>query len=205
MKFPIAILLIMAILGCDNKYESAEVVKDPMESKSYRDLIKFQILPPMGSEETEIEGNTLELLRHIPYLFSSGVIPSINVINDVLAKGLSDAGMSGGVRWASYHINPNGFEELVAQLKASEHYKSLEYIEPDSWVNDFEDWNVWIMYIKKGIPWKQHKKLNDAVVNLEREMREENARDDEQRINELHFKTIEAGTNLSEFIMEHLQ
>ena len=194
----------MAFLGCDNKYESVEVVKASMESKSYSDLIKYQILPPMGPEEIEAEGNTVDLLRNIPYLFSSGLIPPINVINEILAKGLSDAGMSGGVRWPPYQIDPKSFEELLVQLKASEHYKSLEYIEPDSWVHGFEDWNVWVMYIKKGIPWKQHKKLNDIVVNLEREMREAKAHDDEQRINDLHLKTIEAGTNLSEFFMGNL-
>tara|TARA_R110001599_G_C11945944_1_gene631212 strand:- start:59 stop:646 length:588 start_codon:yes stop_codon:yes gene_type:complete len=195
----------MAFIGCDNQYNSVEAVKVPMESKNYSDLIEFQILPPTGSEEIEAHGNTLELLSNIPYLFSSGVIPSIKVINEVLAKGLSDSGMSGGLRWTPYYFDPNSFNELVAQLKTSEHYKSLEYIEPDSWVQGFEDWNVWVMYIKKGIPWKQHKKLNDIVVKLEFEMKEANASGDDQRVNELHFKTIEAGTSLSEFVMEHLK
>ena len=195
----------MSFIGCDKQYKSVEAAKVPMESKNYSDLVKFQILPPTGSEEIEINGNTLELLNNIPYLFSSGVIPSIKVINDVLAKGLSDSGMSGGLRWTPYNFDPNSFKELVAQLKASDNNKSLEYIEPASWVEDFEDWNVWVMYIKKGIPWKHHKKLNDIVVKLELEMREANASGDDQRVNELHFKIIEAGTNLSEFVMEHLK
>jgi len=148
---------------------------------------------------------SLELLKNIPYLFSSGVIPSIEIINDVLAKGLSDAGMSGGARWAPYQIDANSFEEFVKKIKATERFVSLEYIEPDSWVRGFEDWNIWVMYIKKDIPWKEHKRLNDIVVNLEREMANAKIKGDDHRINELHIEIIEAGTNLSKFIMESMR
>jgi hypothetical protein len=195
----------MAFLGCDHKSESIETVRVSMETKNYSDLLKFRILPPVGSEEVEIEGDTIELLKNIPYLFSSGVIPSVDIINEVLAKGLSDAGMSGGARWTPYQIDTNSFEEFVTRLKEKEGFGSLEYIEPDTWVSGFEDWNVWVMHIKKGIPWKEHKQLNDIVVSLEHEMGEAKVNGNEQRINALHLQIVEAGTNLSEFVMENMQ
>ena len=58
---------------------------------------------------------------------------------------------------------------------------------------------------KKGIPWKEHKQLNDIVVSLESEMGEAKTNGDKQRINTLHLQIVEAGTNLSEFVMENLQ
>ena len=131
--------MIMAILGCDSANELIKGVSVPMEVKNYSDLIKFQYIPPMGSEEVELEGDTLELLKNIPYLFRSGVIPSVDIINNVLSKGLSDAGMSGGARWIPYQIDITNFNELVEKLKLSEGLESIEYIEPDAWVSDFED------------------------------------------------------------------
>ena len=205
MRILITVLIIITFLGCDRKSESIETVRVSMETKSYSDLIKFQILPPVGSEEVEIEGDTIELLKNIPYLLSSGVIPSVDIINDVLANGLSDAGMSGGARWTPYQIEANSFEEFVIRLKATEGFGSIEYIEPESWVGGYEDWNVWVMYVKKGIPWKEHKQLNDIVVSLESEMGEAKTNGDKQRINTLHLQIVEAGTNLSEFVMENLQ
>jgi hypothetical protein len=205
MRVLLTILITITLLGCDQSKEPTVVKRVPMETKSYSDLIEFKILPPVGSAEIEIEGNTSELLKNIPYLLSAGVIPSADIINEVLAKGRDDSGMSGGASWTPYQVDTNGFEELVTQLKAIEHYKSLEYIEPDSWVSNFEDWNVWVMYIKKGVPWKEHKRLNDIVVGLENQMEEAKASDDEQRVNVLHLKIIEAGTELYEFVMEHLQ
>ena len=43
------------------------------------------------------------------------------------------------------------------------------------------------MFIKKGIPWKEHKRLNDIVVSLESEMREAKINGNEHMINELHL------------------
>lgn len=205
MRILIIAAITMPILSCENNYDSKETINLPMETKNYRELIKFKILPPVGAGEIEAEGDTVELLKNIPYMFSSGVVPSLNIINDVLAIGRIDAGMSGDATWEPYQLDASGFGEFVAQLKASDIHESLEYIEPDSWVNGFDDWNVWVMYLKKGIPWEQHKKLNDIVISLEQEMKQAKADGNDQRVNELHIEIIKSGTKLAEFVMENQQ
>jgi len=171
--------------------------------RGHADIFEYTILPPTGQNEIIEEGNTAQLLVNIPYLFALGIFPSENVLNEVLSKGVSDAGMSGGARWKPYKIKHSDFESIFKEVKLILKSTNLEYIEPDSWVKSFEDWNVWVMYIKRGIPWKEHKRLNDLVVSIENKLDVAKANNDTNKINELHIKYVKEATKLSEFIMKH--
>jgi len=61
------------------------------------------------------------------------------------------------------------------------------------------------MYVKHGVPWEEHKRLNDAMVAIEKALQEAERAGDEGRMNELHLTSLKAGGELSEFIMRHLQ
>jgi hypothetical protein len=61
------------------------------------------------------------------------------------------------------------------------------------------------MYIKHGIPWEEHKRLNDSVVAIEKELETAKENNNSPRINELHIKYVEEGTKLSEFVMRHMK
>jgi hypothetical protein len=173
--------------------------------RSYTDVFEYTILPPMGPNEIVEKGNTAQLLTNIPYLFALGIFPPEKVLNEVLSKGVSDAGMSGGAKWKPYKIKCGDFEPIFKEVKSISKNNNLEYIEPDSWVNSFEDWNVWVMYIKHGIPWEEHKRLNDSVVAIEKELETAKENNNSPRINELHIKYVEEGTKLSEFVMRHMK
>jgi hypothetical protein len=140
----------------------------------------------------------------VPYLFTSGLIPPESILNELLSRGLADAGMSGGAQWEPYVLKPGGFDGLVQELVKAYSHGPLEYREPDAWVRNFEDWHVWVMYVKHGVPWEKHKRLNDAVVAIENKMKIAKANKDEAQLDELHLQNIRAGTELSEFIMEYL-
>jgi hypothetical protein len=203
-KTCIAILLFLMI-GCseqDNSHQNQGVTVTIERSR--HDSFEFTIMPPTGSGEITVKGNTAKLLTNIPYLFTSGIFPPEKVLNEILSKGISDAGMSGGARWKPYKIKIGDFESIFKEVKSISNSTNLEYLEPDDWVKSFEDWNVWVMYIKHGIPWEEHKRLNDSLVAIEKELEIAKVNNNTARINELHLKNVEAGTRLSEYVMRHI-
>jgi hypothetical protein len=52
----------------------------------------------------------------IPYLLYFGVIPSIDVINEVLITG-GDSGMSPGTEWEPFQINNNDYKKIKEYWK----------------------------------------------------------------------------------------
>jgi hypothetical protein len=62
----------------------------------------------------------LEALPHfvldIPYLFLSGVIPPLTVLNSVLSRGGGDGGMSPRASWEPFTLTEVEYSELVEEL-----------------------------------------------------------------------------------------
>ena len=173
--------------------------------RTYNEVFAFDGLPATGPGAIPERGNTVDLLLHMPYLLVSGLIPPEFVINELLALGLNDAGMSGGVQWEPYRLRPGDFEDLAQALQQAYTSGELEYKAPDAWVKNFQDWHVWVMYIKHDVPWEAHKRLNDVAVAIGKSLREAERAGDEERINELHLASLKADGELSEFIMRHLK
>ena len=55
---------------------------------------------------SERRGTVAELLESIPYLLADRLLPPLRVVNDVLRRGVHDAGMSGGCSWRPFEITP---------------------------------------------------------------------------------------------------
>ena len=55
-------------------------------------------------------------LLDIPYLFISGIIPPLAVLNDVLSRGGGDGGMSPGASWEPLTLTEAEYSELVEEL-----------------------------------------------------------------------------------------
>ena len=204
MRYLNILLLSLSIMSCS---EGTDLPpggdQSNLPERNHNEAFEFEKLPATGPGTIKQRGDTIDLLQSIPYLLTAGVIPPEFVINEILSKGKVDAGMSGGAIWKPYKLKAGSFNSLRKELEASSGTGTLTYKQPDQWVKNFEDWNVWVMYIKYGIPWEEHKRLNDAVVVLEKQMEAAKERNDEVKINEIHVKIIAAGTELSEFIMRH--
>lgn len=204
------ILLALNIVACTDSKEAAEQTESEEGLgnmalvRNYDEVFSFELLPATGPGSIAESGNTVTLLMNIPYLLSSGLIPPEFVVNELLSRGLNDAGMSGGAQWAPYRLKQGDFDALVDALKEASTLGDLEYREPDAWVKNFEDWHVWVMYEKHGVPWEEHKRLNDVTVAIEQAMRIAEQGNDEARLNELHLEYIKAGADLSEFTMKYL-
>jgi hypothetical protein len=198
---------VLIFLGCsEQNKEQLSKKKEIVLERNYNEVFEYELVPGVGSHTTKKSGDTANLLMEYPYLFMPGsnIIPSELIINEILSKGKVDAGMSGGLTWEPYTLKKDEFESLIDELNKISKYGKLEYKEPDSWVKTFEDWGIWIFYIQKGIPWEEHKRLNDIVVALEKEQRIAKEQNDFDKVNELHIKLMKPSNDLRDFFMEHL-
>lgn len=172
-----------------------------MSKRKVTDQFTYEILPPIGDVSSFETGDTISLLHNLPYLLSTNIIPSEPILNDILSKGIDDAGMSGGVKWQPYTLDDNQFNTLVDALK--KHHPSLEYVEPAEWVKNSSDWHVWLMFYKYGVPWEKHKALTDEYNCIIEKMNAAYDAGNKERGQALHLKSVTVGTELADFVMEH--
>ncbi len=107
--------------------------------------VKYTVLRAVGNGGTHEQGDLKSFLLDIPYLFFRGsrsVLPTLPVLNDLLEKGLFDAGMSGGCRWNPFQISREEYEELVEELLTDPEFEFVS-VETPSRITTFESWALW--------------------------------------------------------------
>jgi hypothetical protein len=82
--------------------------------------VRYKHHPGVGGPSSWQHGSLLDLLRAIPYLLDSPErkqpIPPRYVLNQLLALGKADAGMSGGCEWKPFELADEEYRELVDEL-----------------------------------------------------------------------------------------
>jgi hypothetical protein len=155
----------------------------------------------MGGEFPE-RGTVADLLRAIPYLLSAQIVPPLHVVNDLLAKGSDDAGMSGGCKWEPFQLSQPEWEELVRHFQSQPGDSAFHFVHPPDWVETVEDWHSWIMMYKFGMP-EKFRQLEREVRELERARKQALDDGNQDLVLELHLRVIEAGNKLAELVMTH--
>jgi hypothetical protein len=112
--------------------------------------IKYTVLLGFGNKETHKHGTVKDLLFDVPYFFrENDIIPSLQILNDFLQKGISDAGMSGGCRWKPFELDEQEYNELIQQL-LTEPTRNLKLIKIPNHIQTYKIWiSFRISYIKK--------------------------------------------------------
>jgi hypothetical protein len=105
--------------------------------------VSYEVFARSALPGETVRGTVAELLLAIPYLLALRIVPPLSVMNEVLSDGVSDAGMSGGVRWEPFTIDGEEWEEVRATLAADD--EGYRFVEPEAWVSSFEDWHVWVL------------------------------------------------------------
>ena len=161
--------------------------------------LQYVVLGGMGGEFPK-QGTVADLLSEIPYLLTARIIPPLHVVNDLLAKGVDDAGMSGGCEWDPFQITQSEWEELVEHLKSLP--EACEFVQPPDWVESVEDWQAWIMIHKYGFP-EEFRVVEREVRDLEHARKKALSEGNEELVLELHLRVIEADEKLSQLVMDH--
>jgi hypothetical protein len=163
--------------------------------------VSFTILGGVGGS-TKKRGTLADLLASVPYLLSARLIPPLRVVNDVLRKGVRDAGMSGGSAWEPFEITQPEWEDLAGALKALPSRRKCSFVEPPEWVTTFDDWSTWIMIFKYGYP-ENFRHLAQESRERQRAYQEALKAGNADRAEALHLRAIEADAKLADFVMTH--
>ena len=133
-----------------------------MSPKRTLERLKYKILPPVGAGSFSTEGTIADLLLDIPYFFLTRIIPPIPVVNEVLQKGVSDAGMSGGCKWKPLQLDAASYAKLAADLR------QIDFVtmQPPDWVKTHADWQSWCAELVWGIPALESRRQSAEISEL---------------------------------------
>ena len=162
--------------------------------------VSYIVLGGMGGEFPE-QGTVADLLLAIPYLLSAQVVPPLHVVNDLLARGIRDSGMSRGCEWKPFQLTQPEWDELSQHLQSLPD-STFRFVEPPDWVVSVEDWQSWIMIHAYGFP-EEFRDLDREVRDLEQARRQAMHEGNQELVDELHLRVIEAGEKLSQLVMDH--
>lgn len=145
-----------------------------------------------------------DFLRRLPYLMSGGLIPPLSVLNELLAIGKIDAGMSGGYEWAPFKLTAGEHSLLVQELETSSSFGTpLKYEEPPEWVSGRSEWSAWVSSRTLGVPLEENLRLRRRMDELQNGMdAAERSGDESARVQYL-CQLSEVSMQWSEFINRH--
>ena len=82
-------------------------------------VLRYKTHGAVGGDSWK-HGSLTEFLFDIPplgYVFQGlRLIPPAHILNELLTRGVLDAGMSGGCRWKPFQISSSEYDELVEDL-----------------------------------------------------------------------------------------
>jgi hypothetical protein len=139
----------------------------------------------------------------VPYLFATGIIPPLRVVNELLRRGVSDAGMSGSCVWEPFEITTAEWPEVRSALEALP--AGQRYVEPPPEVRDYLEWLSWIFERLYGVPAAEHLRLarrEERLAALHAKAREDG---DDAAAQALHTQRLKVGMELTDLLMEHVR
>lgn len=140
-----------------------------------------------------------KLLLRIPYFKQNGQIPPLHVLNDLMRRGIRDAGMSGRVEWEPFELGESEYAAVVQELRQ----RGLELVEaePPPDVNSYELWNEWCRANRMGEYAAEFAQLQTLRRKLEDEMRSSEQRGDNENAGRLQLRLIDISTRISEILV----
>jgi hypothetical protein len=144
----------------------------------------------------------VKLLNDIPYFLMEGkLIPPRRILNDLLRRGVDDAGMSGRVEWVPFELGEDEYGAVVEELL--QRGMTLSDIEPPDNVNTYEIWGEWGIVYRMGNT-AEAAELADlfaAQRKLEEKRRLSEAQGVEESINQVWRELIHVSSRISEIMV----
>jgi len=162
-------------------------------------ILKYKIFPPVGPDSFSAEGDVADLLFDIPYFFLARIVPPKKVVNEVLRKGVVDAGMSGGCKWKPFKLDDASYAKLADHLRRME----FSDIQPPDWVNTHSDWHMWCAELVWGIPAIENRRQSAEIHELDVKRNAAIERGDEELASSLLMKITDLCLIYSRFVSEN--
>ena len=170
-----------------------------MPAKRILEKLKYKILPPVGPGSFSTEGSVADLLFDVPYFFLARIIPPMDVVNEVLQKGVVDAGMSGGCKWKPFQLDGASYATLAADLRQMD----FVTIQPPDWVTTHSDWHGWCAELVWGIPALESRRQGAEITELNAQHNAAIKAGDDQVAASLLLQVTELCVKHSRFMNQH--
>jgi hypothetical protein len=165
--------------------------------------VRFEVLPAVGDETVSREGTLSDFLETVPTVLQFGVIPPLHVLNDLLQRGSIDAGMSGACRWEPLVVDSTDWSKLRAALETKA--GQYEYIEPPSWVQTYDEWQVWLLELRHGVPAEEHRSLLEQDAALARQLEQAMVNGDDNLADLLREQRSDVNDAIARLVMTRLR
>ena len=167
--------------------------------KSPSGKLKYKLLPPVGPGSFSTEGSVADLLFDIPYFFVAKILPPMAVVNEVLQKGVVDAGMSGGCKWKPFQLDDASYAKLAADLR------QMEFVakQPPGWVTTHSDWHNWCVELVWGIPALENSQQSAEISQLEAQQKAALEAGDDQLAASLLSQVVELSLKHGRFMNQY--
>jgi len=127
---------------------------------------------PLGRGRSNASGSVADLLTGGPYpSLSPPEVPPLAIVNELLGER-GGAGMNGGRQWRPFVLSAGEYSDLVNELVAS---RGFTIIEVPPWVASGEDWHVWLMERRRGVPAEHQRQLNQRARDLAKQFEDARA------------------------------
>jgi len=170
-----------------------------MPPKRTLDKLKYKLLPPVGPGSFSTEGRVADLLFDIPYFFLAKIVPPIGIVNEVLQKGVEDAGMSGGCKWKPFQLDAASYAKLTTDLGQMD----FVTIQPPDWVTTHSDWHSWCAELVWGIPALESRRQWAEITQLNAQRDAAMKAGNDELATSLHLRTNELCAEHLRFVNEH--
>lgn len=144
----------------------------------------------------------VKLLNDIPYFLMEGqLIPPRHILNDLLRRGVDDAGMSGHVEWEPFEVGEGEYAAVADELQ-QRGMTLPDTGSPDN-VNTYEIWVEWGIVHRMGddADAAELAELFAARRKLEEERRLSEEQGDEDNVERLWRELIHVSSRISEIMV----
>ena len=160
------------------------------------------------NENDEELSESLELfLIKMHNLFYFNYVPSLSIVNSILASGLSDAGMSGFLSWQPFEMTLVEYQEFIVFLKSNSvlvRGMPLRFIDVPENIKGEQEWIAWVMYLEMSIPFEKHLQLMQEEEKLSQIIKMSVNDNNSVDIMDVHMQWIQAANNLTEFSQPYM-
>ena len=170
-----------------------------MSPKRTLERLQYKLLPPVGPRSFSNEGSVADLLFDIPYFFLAKIIPPIDIVNEVLQKGVEDVGMSGGCKWKPFQLDGASYAKLTNDLRQMD----FVTIQPPDWVTTRSDWHGWCAELVWGIPALESRRQWAEITELNTQRNAAIKAGDDQLAASLLLRVNELCAEHGRFMDEH--
>ncbi len=158
----------------------------------------IQVVEFRGLATAESNMTRANLIRNLLVFLPAKKLPPIRLLNQYLALGEIDHGMSGGIRWAAFSLSKDDYTDICQEL-------GMEPGTAPDYVRTELQWQAWCYQTEYGIPYDEYIGAAEKPEALITALIEAEKNNDDELADEIHLQYLDASKPLDALIDRYLK